>query len=374
MWAVRGVLIGLVVVMGCRTPPPTPAIHPLSADEFATTVQTISEPPGYFDSDNFVSNETAYLHIVRTLQQVGAHDGVYVGVGPDQNFTYIARIRPKLAFLVDIRRENLLEHLLFKALFEIARTRQEYLSLLFSKPIRPDAGLGPTPSIQAMVDYFDRTPGDERLYQNTLARLTRSITAYRLNLSPDDFRTIQDTYRAFFTYHLDMRFEFKRPSLNGLNFPVYREFLLEKDLEGHQGNFLNSDDDFAFIKQMSANNLIIPITGDFAGDKALAGVGAYIRDRGEAVSAFYLSNVEFYLVPNGRMDAFVQNVKRLPIHDRSVFIRAFVNLQSASHPERVDQYLLTPTLQYIRSVLRLYDAGRYRTYWDIGTADYIRSR
>ena len=44
--------------------------------------------------------------------------GVYVGVGPNQNFTYIAAIRPELAFIVDIRRQNLLEHLLFKVLTE----------------------------------------------------------------------------------------------------------------------------------------------------------------------------------------------------------------------------------------------------------------
>ena len=38
----------------------------------------------------------------RFLRSAG---GVYIGVGPEQNFTYIAA-RPEMAFIVDIRREN----------------------------------------------------------------------------------------------------------------------------------------------------------------------------------------------------------------------------------------------------------------------------
>jgi hypothetical protein len=39
--------------------------------------------------------------------------GVYVGVGPYQNFTYISALDPDIAFVVDIRRKNLLHHLLY---------------------------------------------------------------------------------------------------------------------------------------------------------------------------------------------------------------------------------------------------------------------
>jgi hypothetical protein len=34
----------------------------------------------------------------------------------DQSFSYIAAIRPAVAFMIDIRRDNLLMHLMFKAL------------------------------------------------------------------------------------------------------------------------------------------------------------------------------------------------------------------------------------------------------------------
>ena len=56
--------------------------------------------------------------------------GVYLGVGPEQNFTYIAAIQPRLAFIIDIRRDNMIEHLMYKALFELSADRAEFISRL----------------------------------------------------------------------------------------------------------------------------------------------------------------------------------------------------------------------------------------------------
>ena len=94
---------------------------------FASLVEQLSEPGGEFDTDNLISNEQSYLHVVPALEQAGLAGGVYIGVGPDQNFSYIARIRPAEAFIVDIRRDNLLLHLLFKAIFVTTKNRVEYL-------------------------------------------------------------------------------------------------------------------------------------------------------------------------------------------------------------------------------------------------------
>src|SRR5262249_24084475 len=76
----------------------------LSAAEFSRLIHELSEEGGYSRSDNFTSNETAYLTVVDKLRQLGATGGAYIGVGPEQNFTYIAKIRPQIAFIVDIRR------------------------------------------------------------------------------------------------------------------------------------------------------------------------------------------------------------------------------------------------------------------------------
>jgi hypothetical protein len=123
---------------------------------------------------------------------------------------------------------------------------------------------------------------------------------------------------------------------------------------------------------MQLKNLIIPLTGNFAGDKALKAVGKYIKTRGDYVSAFYLSNVEYYLVPDGLMASFAENVRQLPIKDHSVLIRAYVNLRGRGHPLRVDRHLMTNVMQHIQSFNEKFAEGRYRTYYDVGVLDYIQ--
>ena len=107
----------------------------IPAAEFSRIIREFSEEGGYFRSDNLVSNETAYLHVVDQLQDSGISGGAYLGVGPEQNFTYIAKVRPRIAFIVDIRRQAIIQHLMFKALFRLADTRAKFLSLLFSKTL-----------------------------------------------------------------------------------------------------------------------------------------------------------------------------------------------------------------------------------------------
>src|SRR5690349_13815408 len=110
----------------------------LSDSAFAALSARISEPGGYFDSDNLISNESSYLHVLGAMRRLGVSGGAYVGVGPDQNFSYMAQVRPRIAFIIDIRRDNLLQHLLFKSLFEMARNRAEYLALLTGRAVPND--------------------------------------------------------------------------------------------------------------------------------------------------------------------------------------------------------------------------------------------
>src|SRR5579859_3489960 len=132
--SVLGAALALVAA-GCHSaprnpdaPPPAVSVYNLIASagpsiaappesSFAHLVESLSEPGGYFDSDNIITNEMSYLKVLDILRAHDIHGGAYVGVGPDQNFSYIAATRPSIAFVIDIRRDNLLEHLLFKALF-----------------------------------------------------------------------------------------------------------------------------------------------------------------------------------------------------------------------------------------------------------------
>ena len=126
----------------------------LSDAEFWTLVSEISEPGGYFRiTDNYTSNEREVGQLLRRCFATrSVQGGVYLGVGPEQNFTYIAAIRPEMAFIVDIRRQAVMQHLMFKAMFELSPDRADFISLLFSKP-RP-AGLDRSTPIQRIWEAF----------------------------------------------------------------------------------------------------------------------------------------------------------------------------------------------------------------------------
>src|SRR5512136_1049110 len=147
----------------------------LSAAEYSRLIRDLSEEGGYFFSDNFTSNEDSYLTVVDKLKELGVSGGAYVGVGPEQNFTYIAKVRPRIAFIVDIRRQALLQHLLYKALFQQAETRAQFLSALLCRPLTTKERLDSAP-IPELLDYFRRSPpATDQAFSRNLARVKRII-------------------------------------------------------------------------------------------------------------------------------------------------------------------------------------------------------
>ncbi|HEU0005451.1 MAG TPA: hypothetical protein VFS12_05610 [Terriglobia bacterium] len=341
----------------------------ISTKDYVALIQRLSEDPGFFDSDNLVSNESSYLQVCALLQKLAAKDGVYLGVGPEQNFTYIAKTRPRLAILLDIRRQNQLYHLLFKSLFERSRNRSEYLANLFSRS-KPKKAAGADRDISALLLEFEKTAPSERQFRKNLKE---ALTFIRENcqfpIRDKDAGTIEGIYREFFDQQLDIRFRsFGRPSFRF--YPSFKDILLERDLEGRFGNYLNSEADFQFIKQMHSRNLIVPVVGDFAGPKALRTVGEYLKRLGETVSVFYVSNVEFYLIQNGVFDRFAENIQQLPLSDQSLFIRAYFRFP---HPERRPGYVSATLLQRMRRFIENRNAGNYQSYQDLGLRDYVAS-
>src|SRR4051812_38059772 len=149
------------VVPGSAAVPSTFAVPINSAaspeSTYGRTFLKLSEPAGYFPSENVVSNETSYLHVLDAMRREGVKGGAYIGVGPDQNFSYIAAIRPEVAFMFDIRRDAMLEHQLFKAVFAMSRNRLEYLCVLTAKPTPADVDSWKDSSINALISFVDKT-------------------------------------------------------------------------------------------------------------------------------------------------------------------------------------------------------------------------
>ena len=169
----------------------------LSDSAFWQMVTDFSEPGGYFRSDNLVSNELTFQHVIPALVAEHGTGGIYLGVGPDQNFTYVVALRPRIAFIIDIRRGNLQQHLLYKALIEMSPTRADFLSLLFSRP-RPAAAAGRT-RIDSLLASYDSVSADSVLYQQTLAAVRRKLVdEHRFPLTPGDIDGLDYIFRAFF--------------------------------------------------------------------------------------------------------------------------------------------------------------------------------
>jgi hypothetical protein len=336
---------------------------------FAVLVTRLSEPGGHFDSDNLISNETSYQHVIGKLRDLGVRGGVYIGVGPEQNFTYMARIRPRMAIMVDIRRDALLQQLLYKALFERARNRIEYLCYFFAKPLPRTKGWEQK-GLKELIDYLDNTPSDSKLFEKWGSDLRRAVQRYGVALSGADVEAIGRIHRAFYSSGLDIRYSSHYRPPRSI-YPTLRDLLLERDLSGQMQNYLNSEDDFRFLKQLQDQDLVVPVTGDLSGTQSLKAIGKYVTDLNDKISAFYVSNVEYYLSRQGSFDRFVDNLKSLPVDSRSVIIRSYFNYYAPPHPQAVDGHYSTQLLQRIEDLLRQCEKGECESYNDIVTKNSI---
>jgi hypothetical protein len=333
----------------------------ISVEQFGRYVDQWSEPEGYFDSDNFISNETSYLHVIDQLQKQVKPGGVYLGVGPDQNFPYILQTRPVLAIITDIRRQNMLEHLWYKALFAMSSSRLEYVSLLVSRETpRPT----PNASLEQILQAVSRAATNEKLFEKNLAAVNALLVdRYKLRLSATDLGKIEYTYRTFWQEGLELRFSSIGRN-NAFNYPTLEEMLLETDRNGRQQGYLSSEELFQQLKKFEAENRLIPIVGDFAGPHALKTVGAFLKTNGLRLSTFYTSNVEFYLFGNTEWTRFVANLRSIPLSDDAVFIRSYFG-NGRPHPLNVRGHRSTSLIKPINPFLADYDARRITDYWDV---------
>jgi hypothetical protein len=322
LWPARvALLLALLVSAAGQTRDTLPSS--LADREFWALTQQLSEPDGYFRSnsgspDNLLSNETQFANVATQLGTRVKPNGVYLGVGPEQNFTYIATMRPRIAFITDIRRGNLNLHLLYKAAFEMTANRADFVALLFARK-RPE-GLTPRSSARELMNAYLRAEAvDESTFKANLKALSEHLTKTRsFPLAMDDLTGIEYVYRNFYRFGLAIHYP---SSINGTTGTPYAQIMGTTDSAGMEKSYLANEDNFTFVKGMEEKNLVVPIVGDFAGPKALRAVGKYVRDRGAIVSAFYVSNVEMYLQGNGVWSAFCANVATLPLDATSVFIR-----------------------------------------------------
>jgi len=328
----------------------------LSDAEFWRLVSTFSEPDGYFDSDNLVSNEDTYQTVIPELERRIAPGGVYLGVGPDQNFSYIVAIRPTLAFITDVRRGNLHVHLMYKALMEISADRAEFLSRLFSR--RRPRGVGAESSVSDLFRAYAGAAPDRALFEENLRTLVDRLTGgHGFALEPADAPAIAAVYGQFFAAGPSLRFVSSR---SGNWYPTFADLQTSTDGRGVARSYLASEARFGVLRAMQQHNAIVPVVGNFGGPKALRSIGAYLRANGATVSVFYTSNVERYLFQSRLWTTFAGNVAALPLGGDSTFIRSCFD-SCSSFGESRSVTLLDSMAGFVGDV----EAGRVRGYGDV---------
>jgi len=334
------------------------ATGPQASSAFASTVASLSEQGGYFDTDNLISNERSYLQVIPDLRRRGVRGGAYIGVGPDQNFSYISQVRPAVAYIIDVRRDNMLLHLLFKALFEISSSRIDYLAHLLGRPLPPAVDGWKQAPIDRLIAYFEKAPPSPDVMAVQAKRIADALRSSGVPLSSEDLATITAFHRRFTEDGLALRFNSAgRPPQ--AYYPTYRDLLLETDAAGAQANYLASEEAYQFVRSLQVGGRIIPVVGDISGPSALQAIGREMGSRNERLSAFYVSNVEFYLYGQGSYTRFVANLRSVPRAKSAVLIRSvFGRYLLAARPGDAS----TSQLHEVGDLIGGFDGGRYQSY------------
>lgn len=361
--------LALVIALGCKRehidPPdvsPLPSASLAHVDVAVSTalmrdeevgplIAKLSETPGDFPSDNYVTNETSLLDVAPALRNPALKRRAYVGVGPEQNLTYLALLEPTVAFIVDIRRGNLLEFMVFRGCFEASPTRAEFLTALLARRATIDPGFA----------AFLAAPPDRALRDAAVARTTALLARLHVVHAKGDDDDIARIHDAFFTRGLLLAYTMKG---SFRKYPTLAENFMAKDPSGVESTFLASDEAYARVRRMVLDNRVIPVVGDFGGKHALRSLGEDMHARGLLLGAFYTSNVEQYLFDDHTYGEFVASVASMPRDDASVIVRVWFD-QGRAHPAQRPGHRTTQLVFGANAFVERAQKKPFASYWEV---------
>ncbi len=288
----------------------------ISDAEFWQMIVEFSEPEGKFPYDNFISNEMTQQVVIPALTRAARPGEVYIGVGPEQNFTYASALKARMAFVIDIRRQNMLELLLYKALFELSPDRADFVSRLFSRK-RP-AGLDEKTSAIALFAAYEKAAPDGDLFLENRQAIAGIFKKHGFEISSDDTLGIERVYQAFYRGGPSMNSNSGPGPASGT--PSYIDLMSIPDAAGTNWSYLATEENYRRIREMHQKNLFVPLVGDFSGSRTIRNIARYLKEHNANVSAFYASNVETYLNESQTRD-FYGNLLALPSDSTTMVIR-----------------------------------------------------
>jgi len=271
-----------------------------------------------------------------------------------------------MAIIFDIRRQNMLQHLMYKALLEMSSDRADFVSRLFARK-RP-AGLTAKSTAEDLFSAFDDVQADRNLFQENLQAIKNQLEErHGFKLSAEDEQSIEYVLRAFFAGGPDLTY-------NGVGggagfgrgrMPSYAELMQMTDGEGENRSYMGSEENFKILQALEKKNLIVPVVGDFAGNKAIRAVAAYLKRHDAFVTAFYLSNVEQYLFQqDDDWSKFYRNVDTLPVDSTGTFIRSVFNGIVTNYQS--NGFMRSASvLSSIQDLLKAFGNGEVKSYYDV---------
>jgi hypothetical protein len=222
----------------------------------------------------------------------------------------------------------MLEMLMYKALFELSPDRLDFVGRLFSRK-RPTL-VSSRASSSALLAAYEKARPDAALYQKNLEDIQASMTKHGFQLSSEDLAKIEYVYQVFYKGGPAINYEFMSTSpFTGA--ATFSQLMNITDTTGRNWGFLATEENYQYVREMQRKNLIVPLVGDFAGQKALRNIGRYLKAHNTTVTAFYASNVEYYLSPEEKQ-AFYANLAEIPVDSSSMLIRYILGSQARNLP------------------------------------------
>lgn len=211
------------------------------------------------DVSYIVGNEWSLDAFRPAIAELG---GGYVGVGPDQAYLLIGWQRPEFAWLIDYDSKVMRVHAMYRAVFEFAETRAEFLAAFEHEGA-------------ARVSKQLAVHPDERLRR--LYRNNRDMFRWRL-------RTVERKLRR-----------------RGV------------------ASWLTDDATYTFVRDMVLGDRVRPVRVNLNEAAGMAGIAEAARKLGVSIRVVYLSNAEEYW--DSYAEQFERNLGALPHDERSLVLR-----------------------------------------------------
>lgn len=333
--------------------------------EFVGLLKDLSlKPTGPESVDNLMTNEDSIASVMDQAASEVPQGTVYLGVGPDQNFSLIAATKPHMALIIDYRKKNQLLHFFHLALIHLSNDRTTYLEKFWARDSQPQPELTlktPDPS-DSQLSSFVKSPFKPDMLKTLQNDVITFLSAWEM-LTTDDFDNIR---------RIQARLAGPGPKARFLALKMYPEIqslIQAKTRSGKPGHWLASDDHYQTVRNLVTRYQLLPIVGDWAEKpgtnvkSTFRQLSAWLISKRLQVGCIYISDVEFFLMRGSHFSKYIANLSRLPLHHEARVVRT--STREIMHNERLPGQSSTTIVRPLADMIHDYHAGKIGKWDDL---------